>query len=244
MKSPATYSRPALLRTDQILDKPAIEGYVKMVNDSGGTYHRLQITDSLVMMGDYDMPHYVCYYHLPEDLRGQKVLDVGTAAGYLALECARRGGSVTAIDIWTSVPAAEIARSAQLDFRYVQKSVYDLTADFGQFDLVLCGSLLLHLPDQFGAIQKLRQVCRGQLSISTACLPESATSDRPLCEFVAIKGVDGDYYTYWQLGRESLRRMILTAGFKRVDHIEHFSLDSEPGRTPFSTPHVAMCGFV
>ena len=71
------------------------------------------------------------------------------------------------------------------NIHYVKKNIYELEAEFGQFDVVVCGSLLLHLPDPFGAIRKIRNVCREQAIVSTACPHDSMTNSRPVCEFLA-----------------------------------------------------------
>ena len=235
---------PFLLAEEQIRDRPSLETLVKAIVDDGGTYHQLSLRPDLVVPGDYDMTKYVHAYDIPDDLTGLKVLDVGTAAGYFSLECARRGAEVVAIDVWDSPPVAEIAKLAALRIRYVTKSIYELDATFGQFDLVVCGSLLLHLPDLVGAVRALRAVCRGRLCISSACSEDSGETARPVCDFVGYRGEDGDYYTYWLVSQESLKRMLLLAGFARVANERHFSLDSNRGRHRFATPHVVMSAFV
>jgi tRNA (mo5U34)-methyltransferase len=235
---------PSLLAEEQIRDRPALEQLVQAIHDWGGTYHQLNLRPDLRVLGDYDMTRYVDAYEIPDDLTGLKVLDVGTAAGYFALECARRGGDVVAIDVWDSPPIAEIVKSADLRIRYEKKNVYDLDEAFGQFDVVVCGSLLLHLPDLVGAVRALRRVCRGRLHISSACPADIGPAERPLCEFLGAKGEDGDYYTYWLVGEEALRRLLLLAGFARVDRGRHFNLTSGEGRHPFATPHIALTAFV
>src|SRR6476661_4798435 len=134
---------------------------VTEVNDAGGSYHRWDFGHGLVMQGDYDMTKYLADYQLPDDLEGWNVLDIGTASGFFALECARRGGQVTAIDIWESPSVLHrLADVLNYEIDYVQKNIYDLDSTFGQFDLVICGSLLLHLSDQFTAVRRIRSVCR------------------------------------------------------------------------------------
>jgi SAM-dependent methyltransferase len=217
---------------------------VRQNNQAGGTYHQLDLGEGLVMEGDYDMTQYLQYYAIPEDLTGKRVLDVGTASGFFALECARRGGDVTAIDIWPADTALfpAILDATGVDVKYVQKNIYDLTPEFGQFDLVICGSLLLHLPDQFGAVQRLKSVCRGRLILSNACTEDSKTNPEPLCKFWGAPGTDAaaDYWHYWSVSGAALKQMLLAAGFAQVSNPVHFTLSAVPERKHFATPHVLL----
>ena len=225
------------------MNKP-LEDFVKKINQDGGTYHRLRLGDGLIMNGDYDMSKYVDYYSLPADLTGQTVLDIATSSGFFAIECAQRGGKVTAIDIWEWTPLIDLIKLLDLDIRYVRESIYDLDASFGRFDLVICGSLLVHLPDPFIAIQKIYQVCKNQAVIATICTSDSENNSRPVCEFIGQKATDGDYWVYWTIGEEALKRMLLAAGFARIENARHFNLVTEPDRIQYSSEHVALSAFV
>jgi tRNA (mo5U34)-methyltransferase len=227
------------------IDHAAARKLVDQVNRSGGTYHRLDLGGGLVIDGDYDMNKYVHYYGLPSRLDGRTVLDVGTASGYFAIECARRGAQVTAIDIWDDTCLLKgVVETFGLDVQYAQKSIYDLDASFGVFDLVVCGSLILHLPDPLGAIQRLRSVCGGRAIVSTASTDDSATNPAPLCEFTGQRARQGDYWAYWRLSAPALRKMFHAVGFAQVEWEKHFTLTSQPGRMPFATPHVVMSATV
>lgn len=226
------------------VDLGAARQLVAQLNGQGGTYHRLDFGDGLVIDGDYDMTNYLPAYHLPERLDGKTVLDVGTASGFFAIETERRGAKVTAIDIWDETLLSRFVRTFQLDITYVTKSVYDLDPSFGTFDLVTCGSLIMHLPDPVGALRALRQVTGDRLILATAATPDSAIATEPVCHFVGQHATDGDYWAYWSLSACALERMLMAAGFSRVERVEHFSLRSEPGRTFYDTPHVAMSAFV
>lgn len=94
----------------------ALAEFVEQINRSGGTYHLLPLSDGLMIDGDYDMAKYVRYYCLPQDLKGKTVLDIGTSTGYFALETARRGAKVTAIDIWEWTPLIDLTRLLSLIF--------------------------------------------------------------------------------------------------------------------------------
>jgi len=225
-------------------NRDRIEQWANQINQAGGTYHQLALGDGLMIEGDYDMRKYVDYYQLPKDLTGKTVLDVGTASGYFAIECARRGAKVTAIDIWDEPLLIQINQLLELGITYVKQNIYGLTPSFGQFDLVICGSLLLHLSDQFAAIQRIRDVCKGQAVVSTACIEDSETTSRSICDFFGQKATDGDYWAYWGVSAAALKKMFLAAGFSRVEHVDHFTLSTEPKRVQYATPHVVMTGFV
>ncbi|MFL5895580.1 MAG: class I SAM-dependent methyltransferase [Thermoleophilaceae bacterium] len=123
------------------------------------------------------------------EVRGKRCLDVGTYDGFLAFELERRGArEVVATDIadheqWDWPLAArrsgpeylarvagpkkglgfEIARRALASAVERQElSVYDLAPErVGEFDVVVCGSLLLHLQNPVKAVEAIRSVCAG-----------------------------------------------------------------------------------
>ncbi|MFH9011147.1 HemK2/MTQ2 family protein methyltransferase [Streptomyces sp. NPDC017943] len=80
--------------------------------------------------------------------QGAEVLDVGTGSGALALEAARRGGRVTAVDVsWSAVWAARLnARLAGLTVRIRHGNLFDPVR--GQtFDLVLANPPYVPAPN-------------------------------------------------------------------------------------------------
>jgi 2-polyprenyl-3-methyl-5-hydroxy-6-metoxy-1,4-benzoquinol methylase len=224
----------------------AVAALAEELRRGPGCYHRLDFGDGLVVDGIFDIDKYLHRYHLPRDLRGATVLDVGTASGYFALTCAARGAEVTAIDVWDALPVVDVLGAERTGIRYVQRDLYTLDEEFGTFDLVVCGSLLLHLPDPLGAIRKLRQACRGTAIISTAATEDSANDQRRRCVFVGEQVPGTEYWTYWALGASALARMCEVAGFAEVDNVDHFDLMPEPGSmpTPEGVPHVVLTATV
>ena len=79
--------------------------------------------------------------HLPADLSGWRVLDIGGDRGFYALELASHGAHVRAIDqdgellaIMCST-AVQCGYSARTEFE--QKQVYDLASEWERYDLIL-----------------------------------------------------------------------------------------------------------
>ena len=176
------------------------------INRSGGTYHQIDLGNGLVVKGEYDMTRYVEFYGIAADLGGKTVLDIGTSSGFFAFECARRGASVTAIDIWDGNLFNTLKEGLGLSAQYVQRSIYDLDASFGRFDIVICTSLLLHLPDVLGALQRISSVCANKAIIATAFLDNEACRNRPHIEFVGEIHKTAARFRVWNLLVDEPRR--------------------------------------
>jgi 2-polyprenyl-3-methyl-5-hydroxy-6-metoxy-1,4-benzoquinol methylase len=149
---------------------------------------------------------------------------------------------VTAIDLWDGALFNLVQEAFGLNVRYVQKSIYELDATFGQFDLVVYGSLLLHLRDIFGAIDRIRSVCQGESIIAAAAMDNRQFDDKACCEFIGSKTIDeaGEYWVYWRLNAMTLEKMLLAAGFSKACQVSRFILESEPGRESFATAHIVV----
>ncbi len=219
----------------------ALRDRVDRLNRVAKTYHKFDLGRGLVIEGDYDIGKYIDHYGIPPHLEGSSVLDVGTASGALAVECARRGADVTAIDLWKSSEAMEIACSAfGVRVKYIQRDLFDLDDSLGTFDLVICGSMLLHVASPLDALRRMRSVCHDRVIVSTTCPADSATNDRPVCDFLGVHASDGDYWHYWTISSAALTRMLLAAGFATIGESSHFVLQTEPGRAHYVSPHVVV----
>ncbi|MEE9475639.1 MAG: magnesium protoporphyrin IX methyltransferase, partial [Roseateles sp.] len=104
---------------------------------------------------------------LPEDLRGRRLLDAGCGTGALAVEAARRGAEVVAIDL--SPTLIDLARQRQpacaaagrIEFRAGDM----LDPGLGEFDFVVGMDSLIHYEtgDAVEAIAGLAARTRGSL---------------------------------------------------------------------------------
>jgi tRNA (mo5U34)-methyltransferase len=121
--------------------------------------------------------------HVPADLTGWRVLDIGCNAGFYSFELARRGAAVTAIDIdphylkqarW----AARIyGLQDRVDFR--QGSVYELAGAREEYDLVWFLGVLYHLRHPLLALDILRGITRRQMVLQTLTMPGEEVFETP-----------------------------------------------------------------
>jgi magnesium-protoporphyrin O-methyltransferase len=104
---------------------------------------------------------------LPDDLSGRRVLDAGCGTGALAVEAARRGADVVAIDLSPLVDLARerAAPELRIDFR-----AGDMLADMGAFDHVVGMDSLIHYdtPDMVGAVARLASRAGGSVVFTFA----------------------------------------------------------------------------
>lgn len=217
-------------------------------------YHTQELAPGVVTPGMFDLRPYVSRYGLPADMAGMRVLDVGTFEGFWAFEMERRGATVTALDIdsiqdldWpardrppTDEPRGEgfeIARAAfASQVRRVGLSVYDATSDAlgGEFDLVFCGSVLIHLRDPMLALERMAALTRGRL-----LLAEEYSRRLSLIPFAAaeFRG-EKPWMTWWRPSVRTWLAMVRTAGFEEVFARGRFAMRLRESRT--SVPHVVI----
>lgn len=200
-------------------------------------YHTIELAPGVVTPGWFDLRGVAALFPFPASLEGSRCLDIGTFDGFWAFEMERRGAEeVMAVDIldpsrwdWPAgsrdevVKAIgerkgagdgfEVARTAlgsSVERRAI--SVYDLDPeDVGRFDFVYLGSLLLHLRDPVGALERVRSVCSGGLIVCDAV-------DAPLSELlrrVPVATLDGRGRPWWwRPNVAGLVRMVEAAGFE------------------------------
>lgn len=103
------------------------------------------------------------YIEARAGLAGRQVLDVGCGGGLLAEGMARRGASVTGIDL--AAEALTVARlhalESGIEVEYRHEAVESLAAAKpASFDLVTCLEMLEHVPDPASAVAALARLVR------------------------------------------------------------------------------------
>src|SRR6476469_8332133 len=105
--------------------------------------------------------------HLPKDLAGKSVLDIGCNAGFYSIEMKRRGaGRVLGID--SDDRYLEQARLASEtlgfdDIEFAKLDVYDVGAIGGRFDVVIFMGVLYHLRHPLLALDLIREHVAGDM---------------------------------------------------------------------------------
>ncbi|MGI9021608.1 MAG: class I SAM-dependent methyltransferase [Solirubrobacterales bacterium] len=218
-------------------------------------YHTLEVAPGVTTPGWFDLRPIIGLMPWP-DVRGKRCLDVGTYDGFLAFELERRGATeVLAADIglhedwdwpfamrqrgpeWLrehagSEPGTGFKVASELLGSSVQRvtiSAYDLSPEaVGQFDVVVCGSLLLHLRDPLRALAAIHSVCRGRfLSSETIDLRLTVTArQQPVLRLDGLSEI----FQWFVPNAAAHRRMLDASGFG----IERAS---RPYAIPFGVSH-------
>lgn len=108
---------------------------------------------------------------LPTDLRGKRVLDAGCGTGAFAVEAARRGAEVVAIDLSpTLVNLARERLPSELASRIDFQSGDMLSSALGHFDHVVAMDSVIHYSaeDAVGALAQLAERTRGSIVFTFA----------------------------------------------------------------------------
>jgi hypothetical protein len=157
-------------------------------------YHTMDIPGYGHVDGQWDLRGNEQQYFGNVDFAGKRVLEVGTATGYLCFWMEQQGADVIAYDLspeqtWDIVPFAQYDYQAHAaDWRkgigqindsfwlihsaikskakVVYGSVYDIPLEIGPIDIATFGSILLHVRDPFQALYKASLLTREQIVVT------------------------------------------------------------------------------
>lgn len=174
------------------------------------------------------------------DVKGKSFLDIGAASGFISFEAERRGAIVTSFDLDSghrrqAVPKAVIGdmglflqgsdgmyrtiknsywfahRALQSKARAYYGNIFRFPDDFGPFDVVFLGQVLVHLRDPMQALVNAARVCRDTLIITEGMYE----SDQPTAVF--LSGPDNDNYdAWWHLSTKLYTDFLKVLGFEVV----------------------------
>ena len=185
--------------------------------------------------------------HLPEDLGGWTVLDIGCNAGFYSFELARRGARVTGIDVdphylqqagWA---AEQLGLQNSVNFRQMQ--VYDLAREAGTYDLVLFMGVFYHLRYPLLGLDIVARKVGRSMIFQTMKLPGRAVVDQldheinerdlllapgwPKMAFIEHR-LAGDPTNWWIPSHAGVEALLRSAGMRITGYPGHEIYLCEP----------------
>ena len=146
-----------------------------------GWYHSIELPDGTVIPGHQtieQMRTRLRQFHIPDDLTGKRVLDIGAWDGWFSFEME----IVAALKLWSSRSTqrktracSKRKRSSDSRIDYQIGDICRLTAkDLGTFDIVLFFGVLYHLKHPLLALENVCGLCRDM-----ACIESFVTDSTP-----------------------------------------------------------------
>lgn len=162
----------------------------RVVNDPKACtfYHTMDVPGHGLVQGQWDLRGGVERYLGGVGVNGKRVLDVGTASGFLTFTLERLGAQVVSYDLsendpWDVVPYAGAPRAEDLaerretlrkinnaywfchrrfnsNAKMVYGTVYAIPPQIGRVDISIVGAILIHLRDPFLALQNVLRLTR------------------------------------------------------------------------------------
>jgi len=218
-------------------------------------YHTLELAPGVLTPGIVDVRPIVDRVPIPASLAGMRCLDIGTWDGFWAFEMERRGAEVHAVDVpdpyrWDWPARARIRESydgGKENLELIRRigngfpiakeilgsavhrhemTVYDVSpAELGRFDFVFVGSILLHLRDPVGALERIRTVTGGEI-VFNECIEwvlSKLFRRSPMARLDAA-----DRVWWWQPNLAALHSMIEQAGFDILQRGEPYFVPFGP----------------
>lgn len=211
-----TSYRPPLMEADHR------EQLYRQIQNYPYWLHRIQLDEEAFTPGFKTLDWEAL--ELPERLDGKTFLEVGAADGMYAFEAERRGAeSVVATDIWTDSQleasrwdgVSSRKRSFDLCQKYLDSAVEGRTlpveelspGTVGQFDIVLCSDVLMHVSAPYTAIERLASVTDEQLIVKAPVT--NVHTETPVMEFTKARD---DRWNWWLPNLKCLEAMLSVAG--------------------------------
>jgi tRNA (mo5U34)-methyltransferase len=219
-------------------------------------YHTLELP-GVETKGIFDLRSYVGKYGLPERMDGMRVLEVGTWDGFWAFEMERRGATVVALDLDDESALDWPVRRRPTTFADVQRgqgfhvakellgskvervvcSIYHATPEeLGTFDLVFCGSVLIHLRDQLLALEHIASLCTGTFVSAEEYEPRLNLLPWPVSRSYVRRDAA---VVYWMPNIRCWKELFWAAGFDRVEEKSRFNMKATQD---YSVRHVVLHG--
>lgn len=211
------------------------------IGQLGPWFHNLHLPGGVQTVPDHflggDFPRFKWLEiapHIPRDLTGWRVLDVGCNAGFYSFELAKRGAQVLAIDhdehylAQARWACGQFALRDRIEFRRV--GVYEVARWKERFDLVWFMGVFYHLRYPLLALDLLASLARRMLVFQTLTMPggdvHADTADHPITEREPLLGAGwpkmafiehsfaGDPTNWWIANHAGCEAMLRSTGLR------------------------------
>jgi SAM-dependent methyltransferase len=202
-------------------------------------YHRIALPGVGEVGEQWDLRAAVDAYLGRVNFAGKRVLDVGTASGFLTFEMEKRGAEVVSFDMedgaqWDLVPHHAHQgrlRDMRLGCRQLHQrlknaywfahqrlrsrarvfygNIYDLPSGLGRFDVVVFGMILSHLRDPFQALYSVSRLCSG-----TVVVTNQVTDHAGAVGAFIPSPENGETMAWWAFSGGLITRMLAVLGFE------------------------------
>ena len=218
-------------------------------------YHKINIPGLGDVGEQWDLRSSIDSYLGKFDFRGKRVLDMGTASGFLTFEMEKRGAEVVSFDMvdgtqWDIVPHHDIQQDMPAlrdraskahqrlknaywfthkrlnsKARVYYGDIYDLPGGLGEFDVAMFGMILSHLRDPFQALYSASRLVKGNIIVTNQMMP----TDNAIGSFIPSRA-NGERMAWWSLSKGCLKQMLDILGFSVKSSTESKPLCLVKGR--------------
>jgi tRNA (mo5U34)-methyltransferase len=220
----------------------ATESIRARVAELGPWYHDIELPGGIRTAPDHPLGGFQAEIwrhvrrHLPRDLRGATVLDVGCNAGFYAQQLARRGASVVGVDhderYLEQARFAAAANGVDIEFR--RMDAYDVGALDRRFDFVLFLGVFYHLRHPLLALDRIAAAVGRRLLVQSmvrgapgvvpvpldAGITDTAMFEHP--RFPAMFFIEhsyaGDPTNWWVPNEAGMAALLRAAGLRVCAH--------------------------
>ena len=214
-------------------------------------YHTMDIPGHGLVEGEWDLRDGVKEYLGKVDLRGKRVLELGTASGFLCFSMEKMGAEVVSYDLsdkhsWDLVPFADFDvkqyqsvwaghirrlnngywfnhRVLKSNAKVVYGSVYAVPEEIGPVDVSTFGCILLHVRDPFLALASALRLTKETVIITEEGVPKdhSAKGSEACMQFIPDYRKGDPKATWWRLSPQILMEFIGVLGFEKAEVTYH-----------------------
>jgi tRNA (mo5U34)-methyltransferase len=202
-----------------------VEELTKRVN-ARPWFHRIDLGNGVITPGCDNSPWKLEQIHMPEDLTGKRVIDIGAYDGFFSFAAEQRGAShVLATDHYCWVAPrgsmgdgegfriAHQALRSKVEPRYIRAE--DLCPEkVGMADLVLFLGVLYHAPDPLRYLRAARSVCSDMMILES--YTDALDYPRPAMVYYPGATLNNDPSNFWGPNVLCIAEMLKEVGFSKL----------------------------